>query len=183
VFAHRVIVGASGSPGSIPALRYAGRLAGRDGAPLVAVHAWLPPGGDLADRRAPSLYLRRVWTEAAGRRLREALELAWGSVPSWLDVESRIVRGEPGPVLVGEASRAGDLLVVGAGRRGSLSRARHGKVSRYCVARASCPVLAVPPAAQPRRAARGADFWSPRHREVTVEQALREWEREDLGRL
>jgi hypothetical protein len=149
----------------------------------VAVHAWLPPGGDLADRRAPSLYLRKVWTEAADQRLREALEVAWGGVPPWLEVQSHVVRGEAGPVLVSAASQAGDLLVIGAGWRGGLNRVRHGKVSRYCVARASCPVLTVPPAAQGRPAGRGLDFWSPRHREITVEQALREWGREDLGRL
>jgi K+-sensing histidine kinase KdpD len=35
----RVIVGVSGSPGNLPAVRYAERLARRDEVPLVAVHA------------------------------------------------------------------------------------------------------------------------------------------------
>ncbi|MFC9614624.1 universal stress protein [Streptomyces sp. NPDC056938] len=38
-----------------------------------------------------------------------------------------------------------DLLVVGAGHRGHLHRALHPSVSRYCLAHACCPVLAVPP--------------------------------------
>jgi hypothetical protein len=37
------------------------------------------------------------------------------------------------------------VIVVGAGRRGVLSRLFHGRVARYCVAHAGCPVLAIPP--------------------------------------
>src|SRR5207342_1795189 len=63
----------------------------------------------------------------------------------------------PGPVLVGAASRDGDRLVVGAGRRGTFGRFRHGRVSRYCLAHAGCPVIAVPsPALGPGRGPRGA---------------------------
>jgi nucleotide-binding universal stress UspA family protein len=183
VFAHRIIVGASGSPGSIPALRYAGTVARRDDAPLIAVHAWLPPGGDLADRRTPSPYLRRLWAEAAAARLRDALDAAWGGVPLGLEVHTRVVRGEPGPVLVDTAASADDLLVVGAGQRGWPGRLWRGKVSRFCVARAACPVLAVPPAAAPQRRGGGPGYWSLRHGQLTVEQAVRDWEHEDLGRL
>jgi hypothetical protein len=57
----RVIVGASGSPGSLRALRYAEQLALAHDAILVPVLAWVPPGEDLADRRGPSKYLRQVW--------------------------------------------------------------------------------------------------------------------------
>jgi len=69
----RVIVGASGSPGSLQALRYAEELARAHDAALVPVLAWVPPGGDLADRRAPCGYLRRVWAEDACQRLRDTL--------------------------------------------------------------------------------------------------------------
>jgi hypothetical protein len=55
----RVIVGASGSPGNLRALRYAKHLARATGATLIPAHAWIPPGGDVADRRCPSFYLRR----------------------------------------------------------------------------------------------------------------------------
>ncbi len=71
--ARRVIVGASGSPGSLQALRYAEELARAHDAALVPVLAWVPPGGDLADRRAPCGYLRRVWAEDACQRLRDTL--------------------------------------------------------------------------------------------------------------
>ena len=66
------------------------------------------------------------------------------------------MRGNPGPVLVGAARRDGDRLVVGAGRRGTFGRLRHGKVSRYCLAHAGCPVIAVPSPALDRAAARAA---------------------------
>ncbi|WP_326778419.1 universal stress protein [Streptomyces sp. NBC_01445] len=36
-------------------------------------------------------------------------------------------------------------MVVGAGHRGHLHRALHPSVSRYCLAHACCPVLAIPP--------------------------------------
>ena len=51
--ARRIIVGASGSPGSLLALRYAQHLACDLDATLVPVLSWLPPDGDLADRRTP----------------------------------------------------------------------------------------------------------------------------------
>jgi nucleotide-binding universal stress UspA family protein len=172
----RVIVGASGSPGSIPALRHAGRIARRDDALLMVVHAWLPPGGDLAERRCPSPYLRRIWAEAAFERLGEAFEAAWGGVPDGLEVQRFVVRSEPGHALVELASSAGDLLVVGTGRRGLLGRPWHGRVSRYCLARSRCPVLAVPPADGARRDARSLSAWSFRHRDLTVDQAMHEWQ-------
>ena len=53
----RVIVGASGSPASLQALRYAEEMARASDALLIPVLAWVPPGGDLADRRAPCGYL------------------------------------------------------------------------------------------------------------------------------
>jgi Universal stress protein family len=58
-----------------------------------------------------------------------------------------IAQGHAGPVLVSVAGRAGDALVIGTGRRGAVSRLRRGMVSRYCLAHASCPVIAIPPRA------------------------------------
>ena len=177
----RVIVGASGSPGSIPALRHAGRVARRDNAPLLVVHAWVPPEGDLTERRYPSPYLRKVWAEAARGRLEEAFDAAWGGVPDDTDVQRLVVRGEPGPALVELASSAGDLLVVGTGPRGLPGRLWRGRVSRYCLARSRCPVLAVPPADGLRKNTRGVRGWSFRHRNLTVDQAIHEWQSANLG--
>ena len=130
----RVIVGASGSPSSLQVLRYAQHLARDLGATLVPVLAWLPPDGDLADRRTPCAELRRLWAQDARQRLQDALSLAWGELPADLPVWPVILRGRPGPVLVNAACRPGDLLVAGAGRRGALARTVGGRVSRYCLA-------------------------------------------------
>ena len=154
----RVIVGASGSPGSLRALRHAEDLARRSDATLIPLLAWVPPGGDLAARQ-PCPAMVRIWHDAAWQRLWDTLETAWGMVPVDLAVLPAVQRGQPGPVLVGLAGRPGDLLVVGAGRRGSLAWLGHGRVGRYCLAHAQCPVLAVPPATLDQ-AGRGLHGWA-----------------------
>jgi nucleotide-binding universal stress UspA family protein len=141
----RVIVGVSGSPQCLPAMRYAAEVARAHGAPLVPVLAWLPPGGDLADRSHPSPVLRQAWAEAARMRLRSALDAAFGGLPPDVPIQPQVVRGEPGQMLVRIACREDDLLVIGAGRRSRIGRILHAGVSRYCLAHAACPVLAVPP--------------------------------------
>jgi nucleotide-binding universal stress UspA family protein len=170
----RLIVGTSGSPGSLRALRYGEGLARTHDAVLVPVMAWEPPGGDRAERTQPSGYLRQEWRNLACQRLRDALIAVWGEVPDDPLVQPHIERGPPGWVLVNLACRPGDVLVVGAGRRGALARMAFSKVSRYCLAHAQCPVLAIPPPAlarelRHRRLARV--FW---HRPLTAEQVLRD---------
>ena len=158
----RVIVGASGSPGSVRALWYAQVLARAHNAALLPVIAWAPPGGDRGGRCQPGSYLRQVWQEVAARRLRDALAAAWGQVPDDLRVEPHVERGPAGWVLVSLACRPGDVLVVGAGRRGALARAARCKVSRYCAAHAQCPAVLVPPSALAQEIGRGrlaSVFW------------------------
>lgn len=58
---HRVIVGASGSPGSLWALRYAEHLARDLDATLVPVLAWMP----LDSHRLPWPELRQIWHDDA----------------------------------------------------------------------------------------------------------------------
>jgi nucleotide-binding universal stress UspA family protein len=159
----RIIVGVSGSPGSLQALRHAADLARVHSAPLVPVLAWTPPGGDLADRSHPSPYLREIWRDAAWQRLSGAIDLALGGVPQDVCFESDVVRGDPGDVLVGVACHPDDLLVIGAGRRGTLARALACRVSRYCLARAQCPVIAVPPS-ELAQVSHGLRGWAFRHR-------------------
>ena len=113
---------------------------------LVVVHAWVPPSGEIADRRYPSACLRQAWTEAAAGRLDAHIQVAFGGTPAGVDLRPVTVRGEAGQLLVALADRADDLLIVGTGRRGTVARLRHGHVTRFCLAHAQCPVLAVPPA-------------------------------------
>jgi nucleotide-binding universal stress UspA family protein len=143
----RIVVGVHGSLGSLQALRYATEEARERRVPLVPVIAWVPPGGDLTERRYPSPYLREVWRDAARQRLIAAFESGLGGAPAEVEVEACVVRGETGPVLVDVADKPDDLLVIGTGRRSLIGRALRKSVGRYCLAHAKCPVLAVPPSA------------------------------------
>jgi nucleotide-binding universal stress UspA family protein len=166
----RIIVGVSGSPGSLQALRRAADLAREHYAPLIPVLAWLPPGGDLADRSHPSPYLRNLWQDAAWQRLWQAIDLAFGGVPDGVAFDPEVMRGEPGHVLVGVATHPDDMLVIGAGRRGALAHALSCRVSRYCLAHAECPVVAVPPPAL-AQVSHGLRGWAFRHRGLSPDHA------------
>jgi nucleotide-binding universal stress UspA family protein len=158
-----IFTGVSGSPGSVQALRYAADLARQHDAILVPVLAWTPPGGDRAERTSPDPESRQLWTDDAWQRLRDALGTAFGGPPPSVCTWPLVVRGPAGKVLVSAANRTTDLLVIGAGRRGPPPRPG-GRVSRYCLAQARCPVLAIPPAALAREAERGLRGWAFRHR-------------------
>jgi nucleotide-binding universal stress UspA family protein len=162
VYARRVIAGVSGSAGSLQALRYAAEMARADSALLAPVLAWTPPGGELADRRAPCPQLRSAWTQAAWDRLWRAIDLAIGGPPADLAFTPRIFRGPAGQVLCELAVQPGDVLVIGAGRRGA-GRLSACKVSRYCLGHSHCPVIAVPPPALAAEA-HGLHGWRLRHR-------------------
>jgi nucleotide-binding universal stress UspA family protein len=159
----RVVTGVNGSPGSLQALRYAAELARTYDAELMPAYAWTPPGGDIADRRFPNYELREVWKKAARDRLWQAVELGIGGPPGELKFGPKVIRGEAGPALINLASQPGDLLVIGAGRHGAVSRSLSARVARYCLGHAACPVIAVPPA-ELAHPARGRHGWTDRHR-------------------
>ncbi len=163
MYVQRVITGLSGSAGSLQALRYAAEMARHHDAALMPVLAWVPPGGDVADRRFPCRELREAWTQAGWERLWRAVELAIGGPPTGLHFLPRVVRGEPGEVLTLIATEPGDVLVIGAGRRGFACRALACRVTRYCVGHAVCPVISVPPSSLAGHA-HGLRGWMARHR-------------------
>jgi hypothetical protein len=82
-----------------------------------------------------------------------------------------VLRGPAGQVLVKSASATSDLLVIGAGRRGAPLRPTGGRVSRYCLHHANCPVLTVPPPTLARRASHGLRGWAWRHRGLDPDSA------------
>ncbi|WP_405875016.1 MULTISPECIES: universal stress protein [unclassified Streptomyces] len=142
----RVLVGVSGSLGSRTALRRAADEARRRSAALWPVLAWEPPGGELAARRSPASSLMvGQWQRLARERLLAALGDVFGDAGPDVPMRALVVRGVPGRALVETADRQSDLLVVGTGGRGLLHRAFLSSTSRYCLAHATCPVLAVPP--------------------------------------
>ncbi|MFI9272974.1 universal stress protein [Kitasatospora sp. NPDC052896] len=157
----RVIVGVSGSLNSLTALHRAVDEARARQATLVPVLTWTPVGGERNYRAQPCPPLLRTWEEAAHARLGHAFQDAFGGFPTGLRVDPLVIRGEAGPVLTQVADRPDDLLVVSTGRQGRLHRLVHGSVSRYCLAHASCAVIAVPPSALQtdlRRLARTVDL-------------------------
>ncbi len=160
----RVVVGVTGSVGNLEALRGAAEEARKREASLVAVHAWIPPGGDIAERRCSVPELRQVWRDAAWRRLWDAFDAALGGLPPDLHVEPVVRRGDPGRTLVMTADREDDLLVVGAGRRGVLWRLLRHRVCGYCMLHAVCPVLVVPASELAQEMEHPLHAWMVRHR-------------------
>jgi nucleotide-binding universal stress UspA family protein len=177
----RVIIGASGSPGSLVALRYADVLARAHHAILVPVLAWEPPGGDRADQIQPSGYLRQVWQDLACQRLRDAILAVWGEIPADPLIQPQVERGPAGWVLVSVARCPGDVLVIGAGRRGTLPRMAFCRTSRYCAARAECPVILVPPTELAREIGRRRLARHPWHKNLTLAHILRDQRRPAPG--
>ena len=172
----RLIVGTSGSPGSLHALRYGEVLARAHDAALIPVLAWEIPG-DNRGRIQPASELGRACRDLACQRLREALIAVWGEVPSDPLVQPHVERGPAGWVLVNLACRPDDVLFVGAGRRGALGRLAFSRVSGYCVAHAQCPVMAVAPPALARELGRGRLAWAIRRRSLTPERVLHDRDR------
>ncbi|MFJ7158296.1 universal stress protein [Streptomyces sp. NPDC101118] len=133
----RVVVGVSGTPAGAAALHRAAAEARQRDADLWTVLAWQLPGRDRTQRD--------TWREAAVARLREILDEAFGPAGPGVTLAGLTAVGTPGAVLVDVARAPDDVLVVGAGQRGPLRRVLRPSVARYCVARAACPVLVVPP--------------------------------------
>jgi nucleotide-binding universal stress UspA family protein len=160
----RIVAGVSGSPGSVHALRHAADLARHHDAVLVPLLAWVPPGGNLNERKDFCPELSQLWEDQAWQRLWDTLDTAFGGLPTDITVQPAVLRGKPGRALTLVARQPGDLLVIGAGRRRTLTRPRCCPVSRYCLAHAHCPVLAIPPPALVEEAGYGLRGWVFRHR-------------------
>ncbi|QKW05068.1 universal stress protein [Streptomyces sp. NA04227] len=144
----RVVVGVSGSPGSLAALGRAAEEARYRGTELWPVLAWEPPGGDFAIRgTTESAFVPEELEQLARDRLLKALGDVFAGTGLRLPGRALVARGAPGRALVQIADRENDLLVIGAGQHSRLHRALWPSVSRYCLAHAVCPVLAVPPPA------------------------------------
>lgn len=87
--------------------------------------------------------------------------------------------------MIGMVSGAGRVVVGASGSPGSLSALRYARdlafridvpVGRYCLSHARCPVLAIPQPASAREMGLGSGVWPLRHRGLTADRALREWD-------
>jgi nucleotide-binding universal stress UspA family protein len=160
----RIVAGASGSPGSVHALRHTADLARHHHATLIPLLAWIPPGGNLSERKDPCPELRQLWEDQAWQRLWDTLDTAFGGLPAGIRAQPAVLRGKPGKALTLVARQPGDLLVIGACRRDPLRRLGSCGVSRYCLTHANCPVLAIPPPALVEEAGYGLRGWAFRRR-------------------
>ncbi|RKE19966.1 universal stress protein [Streptomyces sp. TLI_171] len=139
----RVVVGVSGSLGSLAALHRAVAEARRSGGEVLALHTWEPPSGEFGHRRSPCPPLLAAVREAATACLADAMTEAFGGADPGVPLAARTVRGRTAPVLLAAAGRPTDLLVLGPS--GSwLHRGLRGSVGTQCLRRAGCPVLVVP---------------------------------------
>ena len=163
----RIFAGVSGSPGSVHALRQAAGLARHHNAVLIPLLAWVPPDSN----RLPWPELREIWKDDAWQRLYEAIGTAFGGFPHGVRTWPLLRRGPAGLVLINAARAASDLLVIGAGRRGTPLRPASGRVSRYCLRHAHCPVVAVPRPTLAGQASHGARGWAWRHRGLDLDSA------------
>ncbi|MCX5195478.1 universal stress protein [Streptomyces sp. NBC_00249] len=141
----RVVVGVSGTPGSLAALHRAAVEARTRSAELWVVMAWQAPRAPTARRCPREDPVLAACRAAAVQRLREVLDTAFGAgPPPGVTLAGLAVRATPGAALVDTADGREDLLVVGTGSRSALRRLRPS-VARHCLAHAACPVLTVPP--------------------------------------
>ena len=143
-----IVVGVDGSDASREALRWAAGEARLRSAPLVAVYVWsfIPPQpiGDPGLLAVPAgdfpgqLEAER---DAASGALEAAVADAMAAVPG-IEVEQKLVEGDPGDALVAESGSA-ELVVVGTHGRSGIQAALLGSVSRHVTTHAACPVVVV----------------------------------------
>jgi nucleotide-binding universal stress UspA family protein len=122
------------SPMSDHAFQFAGALARDYGARLIALHVIQPPAAVYGETGV-------FMEEPDHGSVREALEAL--QFPG-VEVEYRLMEGEPGPTIVQAARDTGcDLLVMGTPGRGLLLRMLLGSVAEGVLRRAPCPVITV----------------------------------------
>ena len=135
----RVIVGVDGSPHADRALSWGCRRAESCGDVVRAVCAWsLSASGE---DWTPQPGVKPEGQRYAEQILREAVERARIDHPA-VNVETAVVEGNPGQVLV-DMSADADLLVVGSRGRNEVSGLLLGSVSQHSVHHAHCPVTVV----------------------------------------
>jgi nucleotide-binding universal stress UspA family protein len=136
----RVVVGVDDSPGARCALAWAIGEARIRGLPLLVVHASaLPPHVAAAGQ----LGCVTDALQGAGEQLIRMLidEVADG-MPAGVETSMLALVGEPGAALV-RLAREDDILVVGRGGRGPLSRLLRPSVRLHCARRARATLVCV----------------------------------------
>ncbi len=136
-----ILVGVNDSAASFEALRWAAGQERLTGLPLRVLHVWQPSAVASASTGAAD-YALAADADTRARVTRWALD-ALGDNAERDRWTLEIVQGAAGPVLVSR-SRSARILVLGTREHTVVRRATGGTVSRYCLAHAVPPVVAVP---------------------------------------
>jgi nucleotide-binding universal stress UspA family protein len=136
--AKRIVVGVDGSPASIRALQWAGRVGGALQVPILAITAWEYPAMYGASAIGMS-----GWRpdEDAGHSLNDAIDEAFGDHKP-TDLQTEVVQGYPSKVMLDAGDRA-EMLVLGSRGHGGFVGLLLGSVSAHCAELATCPVVVV----------------------------------------
>ena len=140
-----IVVGVDTSPSGRRALTWAAQYARATGQRLRALHvfSYRAPGGVMfTSGGLPGM------PTGGSDELRDEVEgeirSAFNSLapdPNW---RLEFWGGSIGPTLVDQAKQA-DLLIIGTREHTGFDRVLSGSVSHYCLSRARCPIVAVPP--------------------------------------
>jgi nucleotide-binding universal stress UspA family protein len=138
----RILVGVSGSPASVAALRWAVREAAQRDLRVDVVLAWqAAPAATYAMRAARPCPGEQQ--HAASRLLIDVLTRACGThVPA--DLSAEVIEGAPERVLI-DRSLGAELLALGSASAGWTPGRSIGPVIRSCLSHAHCPVVVVGP--------------------------------------
>ena len=133
-----VVLGVDASPVGDAAIAFAFEAAGSRGVPLVAMHTWGDPPGDV--RTAPQ------WRELADQAKRDVAErlAGWTEKYPGVDLRRIVSRNHPARELR-ELSEEAQLLVVGSRGHGQLVGLILDSVSNAMLHGAACPVAVVRP--------------------------------------
>ncbi|ACZ87532.1 universal stress protein [Streptosporangium roseum] len=135
-----ILVGVDGSPAALEAVSWAVQEAALRGAGLRVVHV-MPAWPLEMSEDAPYADVGRWMRDGAASMLTEALERA-READARVRVESQLLPGDPRLVLI-EAAKDADLLVVGSHGLGGFSGMLLGSVALGVAGHTSCPVAVV----------------------------------------
>jgi nucleotide-binding universal stress UspA family protein len=140
-----IVVGVDGSDDAQRAIAWAVAEARVHGDMVLLVHAWQFPAVALTRYAGDPLpvFGRDDIEHLAKDLLARAAESATKLDPA-VKLETRLVQGHPGAVLI-DASRGARLLVVGSRGLGGFTGMVMGSVSGSCAHHAHCPVVIMRP--------------------------------------
>jgi len=127
------------------ALEYAVGMGRHYGAALTALYVIPPPAAAVPTLDCPA-YAGYIYTSEDLETIDREVQLFVDAGRAGVPIESRVVQGfVVGQILDVAASIAADVIVVGTHGRGGFQRLVLGSVAERVLARASCPVMAIPP--------------------------------------